>query len=58
MSNTAATAGGPASGSGAAEREKEKDKRGGVIVRRPEDVFGVVKDRVFSWSYMMQWYQG
>ena len=29
-----------------------------VFVKRPEDVFKVVKERVLSWSYLMQWYQG
>ncbi|KAL7421412.1 hypothetical protein Q5752_004297 [Cryptotrichosporon argae] len=32
------------------------DKQAGV--RRPEDVFRLVKDRLLSWSYLMQWYQG
>ena len=40
------------------EREKSGGKAGVVGIRRPEDVFRIVKERVFGWSYMMQWYQG
>lgn len=34
------------------------ESKKGTVIRRSDDVFKVVKDRVFSWSYMMQWYQG
>lgn len=27
-------------------------------VRRVEDVFVLVRERVFQWSYLMQWYNG
>lgn len=27
-------------------------------VKRIDDVFRLVKERVFGWSYLMQWYQG
>jgi hypothetical protein len=40
---------------------KDKDSavnQKGAVVRRPEDLVKVVKDRMFSWSYMMIWYQG
>lgn len=41
------------------DKEKEKDRGGGdTVIRKPEDIFKVVKERLFSWSYMMQWYQG
>lgn len=39
-------------------REETKDKEKGAVVKRPEDLVKVVKDRMFSWSYMMTWYQG
>ncbi|ORY29163.1 hypothetical protein BCR39DRAFT_533034 [Naematelia encephala] len=51
--------------SGSSKDRDEKGKRSAIdgpgasqAIRRPEDVFRVVKDRLFSWSYMMQWYQG
>lgn len=40
------------------ERERKEKVASAQVIRRPEDVFKVVKDRLFSWSYMMQWYQG
>ncbi len=40
------------------DRDRERKVAPGQVMRRPEDVFKVVKDRLFSWSYMMQWYQG
>jgi len=27
-------------------------------MKKPEDVLKLVKERMFSWSYMMQWYEG
>jgi hypothetical protein len=27
-------------------------------LRRVEDVFVLVRERVFQWSYLMQWYNG
>ena len=42
-------------------KDRDKDSGGthkGAVVRRPEDLVKVVKDRMFSWSYMMTWYQG
>lgn len=27
-------------------------------IRRPEDLFRVVKERLLAWSYLVQWYQG
>ncbi|OCF31323.1 hypothetical protein I316_06927 [Kwoniella heveanensis BCC8398] len=38
-------------------KEKGKDN-GGLALRRPEDVFRLVRERMLSWSYMMEWYQG
>ncbi|WVF65733.1 hypothetical protein IAT40_000465 [Kwoniella sp. CBS 6097] len=38
-------------------KEKGKDN-GGLVLRRPEDVFRLVRERMLSWSYMMEWYQG
>lgn len=35
-----------------------KNTKDAQVIRRPDDVFRVVKERLFSWSYMMQWYQG
>lgn len=45
------------------EKDNGKDRetivnQKGAVVRRPEDLVKVVKDRMFSWSYMMTWYQG
>ncbi|WWD21005.1 hypothetical protein CI109_105486 [Kwoniella shandongensis] len=31
---------------------------GAVGLKRPEDLFRVVRERMLSWSYMMEWYQG
>lgn len=48
-------------GSQGEKREKDKDRDktgGGAIVRRPEDLVKVTRDRLVSWSYMMLWYQG
>jgi hypothetical protein len=28
------------------------------VIKRPEDVFRLVRDRLFGWSYLMQWYEG
>ncbi|WVQ93379.1 hypothetical protein IAU59_000448 [Kwoniella sp. CBS 9459] len=38
-------------------KEKGKDN-GALVLRRPEDVFRLVRERMLSWSYMMEWYQG
>ena len=40
-------------------KDPSKDSKKGeaAMVKRPEDVFKVVKDRMFCWSYMVQWYQ-
>lgn len=43
---------------GGKEKGKEAEGKNGVVLRRPEDVYKVVKDRILSWSYMMEWYQG
>jgi hypothetical protein len=53
-------AGSSAQGGSGEKREKDRDreKSGGATARRPEDMIRVVKDRLFSWSYMMQWYSG
>lgn len=40
------------------EKERDKEREKGVLVRRPDDLVKVVRDRMFSWSYMMTWYQG
>ena len=37
---------------------KDTGRKVEATIRRPEDVFKVVKDRLFCWSYMVQWYQG
>ena len=50
MSSSASMSGSGPVGSGTGEKK--------VVIRRPEDVFRVTRDRLFSWSYMMQWYQG
>ena len=31
---------------------------GATMIKNPDDVLKVVRDRLFSWSYMMQCYQG
>lgn len=47
------------SGGGGGEERKEKiGTSSSQMIKRPEDVFRIVKERLFSWSYMMQWYQG
>lgn len=54
-------AGSSAQGGSGEKREKDRDREkssGGATARRPEDMIRVVKDRLFSWSYMMQWYAG
>ncbi|OXH30975.1 hypothetical protein J008_03829 [Cryptococcus neoformans] len=43
---------------GGKEKGKDAEGKNGVVLRRPEDVYKVVKDRILSWSYMMEWYQG
>ncbi|WWC91400.1 uncharacterized protein L201_006344 [Kwoniella dendrophila CBS 6074] len=35
--------------------EKSKDKSS---MKRPEDVFKLVRERIMSWSYLNEWYQG
>ena len=50
MSNPGSATSGSAGGTSIGEKK--------VVIRRPEDVFRVTRDRLFSWSYMMQWYQG
>ncbi|KAK8843463.1 hypothetical protein IAR55_007120 [Kwoniella newhampshirensis] len=48
-----------------ASATKEGDKMGSGsaaggagMIRRPEDLFRVVRERMLGWSYMMEWYQG
>ena len=52
---TSAAPGG--TGAGVGDRDKRVQAQA-QLIKRPEDVFKIVKDRLFSWSYMMQWYQG
>ncbi|WVN91116.1 uncharacterized protein L203_106366 [Cryptococcus depauperatus CBS 7841] len=42
----------------AKDKGKDTEGKSNVLVKRPEDVYRVVKERVLSWSYMMEWYQG
>ncbi|WVQ75371.1 hypothetical protein IAR50_004991 [Cryptococcus sp. DSM 104548] len=41
-------------------KDKGKDPEGkpGAVLRRPEDLYRVVRERILSWSYMMEWYTG
>ena len=59
-SNSVRTAGNRTVSIGSQDRERERS--GGTSsaarVTRVEDVLRIVKERVFGWSYMMQWYQG
>lgn len=36
-------------------RERSSGPR---AVRRVEDVYALVRDRLIAWSYLMQWYNG
>ncbi|WVR09209.1 hypothetical protein IAU60_006271 [Kwoniella sp. DSM 27419] len=40
------------------EKGRDKENSGTMALRRPEDVLRLVKERMLSWSYMMEWYQG
>nr|XP_018258990.1 uncharacterized protein I303_08532 [Kwoniella dejecticola CBS 10117]OBR81148.1 hypothetical protein I303_08532 [Kwoniella dejecticola CBS 10117] len=41
------------------DKDRDKDKDGQErSIRRPEDVFRLVRERIMSWSYMGEWYQG
>jgi hypothetical protein len=48
------------SGNGSFEERKERERRGtmGQTIRKPDDLFKVVKERLLAWSYLMAWYQG
>lgn len=43
---------------GGKEKGRDTEGKNGMVFRRPEDVYKVVRDRILSWSYMMEWYQG
>ncbi|KIR28351.1 hypothetical protein I307_03812 [Cryptococcus deuterogattii 99/473] len=43
---------------GGKEKGRDAEGKNGMAFRRPEDVYKVVRDRILSWSYMMEWYQG
>ncbi|EIW66934.1 hypothetical protein TREMEDRAFT_64789 [Tremella mesenterica DSM 1558] len=48
--------GGRVTSSTAFKKDGKDDGKGSI--RRPEDMFRVVKERMFGWSYLMEWYQG
>ncbi|ODN91418.1 hypothetical protein L198_05932 [Cryptococcus wingfieldii CBS 7118] len=43
---------------GGKDKGKDPEGKSGAVLRRPEDVYRVVKERILSWSYMMEWYTG
>nr|XP_019009650.1 uncharacterized protein I206_05209 [Kwoniella pini CBS 10737]OCF48431.1 hypothetical protein I206_05209 [Kwoniella pini CBS 10737] len=46
-------------GGGSKDKSNQKEKENSEKnLRRPEDVFKLVRERIMSWSYLCEWYQG